>query len=111
MTTDSNVSESELPLTRRRLLVVAPITLAALALGACAKKEPDACTSTLGLTNEEIKTRNSLAYADRSPDPKKHCIDCVQYVAPPSIDQCGSCKVLKGPVHPRGSCNVFAPKM
>ena len=97
-------------ITRRRLLVLAPAGVAALALG-CAKKEPDACTSTLGLTNEEIKARNSLGYHDRSMDPKKHCIDCVQYVAPPSIDQCGSCKVLKGPVHPRGSCNVFAPKL
>jgi hypothetical protein len=95
---------------RRRLLVIAPAALAALALGACAKKEPDSCTSTLGLTNDEIKMRSTLAYADRSPDPKKHCAECVQYVAPPEIDQCATCKVLKGPVHPKGSCNVFSPK-
>ena len=99
------------PLTRRHLLIVAPATIASLALAACEKKEPDACTSTLGLTQDEIKTRTSLAYVDRSADPKKHCVDCQQYIAPPSIDQCGGCKVLKGPVHPRGSCNVFTPKV
>jgi phosphate transport system permease protein len=50
------------PFTRRHLLSVAPATFAGLALAACAKKEPDACTSTLGLTQEEIKTRTSLGY-------------------------------------------------
>jgi len=98
-------------LTRRRLLVVAPATLAALVLAGCEKKEPAACTSTLGLTQDEIKTRMSLAYHDRSPDPKKHCIDCQQYVAPPKVDECGTCKVMKGPVHPRGSCTVFVLKL
>jgi hypothetical protein len=96
---------------RRRLLIVAPATVVALAATACGKKEPASCTSTLGLTQDEIKTRSSLGYHDRSVDPKKHCIDCQQYVAPASVDECGGCKVLKGPVHPRGSCNVFTPKL
>jgi hypothetical protein len=102
---------NEASLTRRRLLIVAPATIAALTALACEKKEPDSCTSTLGLTQDEIKTRTSLGYHDRSADPKKHCIDCQQFTAPPSVDQCGGCKVLKGPVHPRGSCNVFTPKL
>lgn len=95
---------------RRRLLVVAPAALAALAVGACAKKEPDSCNNTLGLTQEEIKTRTSLGYHDRSTDPNKHCIDCEQYLPPPEKDECGTCKVMKGPVHTKGSCNVFTPK-
>ena len=95
---------------RRRLLVVAPSALAALAVGACAKKEPESCNSTLGLTQEEIKTRVSLGYRDRSADPNKHCIDCEQYLPPPEKDECGGCKVMKGPVHSKGSCNVFTPK-
>ena len=103
------MAPSAAPIARRRLLLAAPATLAALALGACAKKEPDSCTSTLGLTQDEIKTRNSLGYKDRSADPNKHCVDCKQYVAPPEIDECGTCKLLKGPVHPKGSCNVFTP--
>jgi hypothetical protein len=105
------MNDSNAPLARRRLLLVAPATLAALALAACSKKEPDSCTSTLGLTQDEIKTRNALAYKDRSTDPRKHCVDCQQYIAPPEIDECATCKVLKGPVHPKGSCNVFAPKL
>jgi hypothetical protein len=103
--------DSHPSLTRRHLLVVVPATLAALVIAGCSKKEPDSCTSTLGLTKDEIKTRMLLAYHDRSPDPKKHCIDCQQYVAPPKVDECGTCKVMKGPVHPRGSCSVFALKL
>jgi hypothetical protein len=98
------------PFTRRHLLSVAPATFAGLALAACAKKEPDACTSTLGLTQEEIKTRTSLGYRDREADPNKTCAKCSQYVEPKNVEDCGACKVLKGPVHPRGGCNVFTPK-
>ncbi len=104
------MTDPNTPFTRRSLLVLAPATLAALALPACAKKEPDSCTSTLGLTQEEIKTRSSLGYHDRSPDPNKGCLKCIQYVEPPKADECGSCKVMKGPVHTKGSCNVFSPK-
>jgi hypothetical protein len=104
------MTEPSASLARRRLLLLGPATLAALVLSACAKKEPDSCTSTLGLTQDEIKTRTLLGYHDRSTDPKKHCVDCQQYVAPPSVDECGTCKVLKGPVHPKGSCNVFTQK-
>ena len=95
--------------TRRRLLVLAPAALAALTVG-CAKKEPASCNNTLGLTQEEIKTRTSLGYADRSKDPAKHCIECEQYLPPPEKDECGTCKIMKGPVHTQGSCNVFTPK-
>ena len=95
---------------RRRLLLVAPAALVALALPACAKKEPDSCNSTLGLTQDEIKTRTSLGYKDRGPDPNKQCLACEQYQPPPNVDECGTCKVLKGPVHSKGTCNVFTPK-
>ena len=96
--------------TRRRLLLVAPAALVALALPACEKKEPDSCESTLGLTQDEIKTRTSLAYKDRGPDPNKQCHGCEQYLPPPKADECGTCKVLKGTVHSKGTCNVFTPK-
>ena len=104
------MKEKDISFTRRRLLLVGPAALAAVALTACAKKEPDSCASTLGLNQEEIKTRTSLAYKDRSADPNKHCSLCAQYVPPPEADECGTCKVLKGPVHSKGSCNVFTPK-
>ena len=104
------MSASDADCTRRRLLLVAPAAFVALALPACAKKEPDSCTSTLGLTQDEIKTRTSLGYEDRGPDPNKQCLGCEQYQPPPEADECGTCKVLKGPVHTKGSCNVFTPK-
>jgi hypothetical protein len=96
--------------TRRRLLVVAPAALVALALPACEKKEPDSCDKTLGLTQDEIKTRKSLGYVDRGTDPNRLCLGCEQYMPPPNADECGTCKVLKGPVHTKGTCNLFTPK-
>jgi hypothetical protein len=105
------MAQSNAPIARRRLLLLGPAALAAFALSACAKKEPESCTSTLGLTQDEIKTRNLLGYKDRGPDPNKHCSICEQYLPPPEADQCGSCKVLKGPVYSKGSCNVFTPKL
>jgi hypothetical protein len=95
---------------RRRLLLVGPAAFAALAFPACAKKEPESCDSTLGLTPDEIKTRKSLGYLDRGPDPNKLCLGCEQYLPPPKADECGTCKVLKGTVHTKGTCNVFTPK-
>jgi hypothetical protein len=94
---------------RRQLLQysVASVALSALSF-ACAKSPPASCnTSALGA--EDLKVRTTLGYVDRSPDPSKPCVKCIQYIAASAADQCGGCKVMKGPVHPKGYCNVFAP--
>jgi hypothetical protein len=94
-------------MTRRHLLVVAP----AAALGfaaACKKSPPASCDDKSSLTPDELATRNSLGYTDRSPDAAQLCIKCRQYVPAPSADACGGCKIMKGPIHPNGTCRAFA---
>src|SRR5689334_14032389 len=59
-----------------------------------------ACMDTGGLTAEEAKLRSDCQYVDRSPDPKKVCSGCVQYIEPKVSGGCGGCKLLKGPFHP-----------
>jgi hypothetical protein len=94
---------------RRRLLLYSAATLAleSIALG-CSKSPPATCTSS-SLSADDLKVRTTLAYVDKTPDPGKPCVKCLQYIPAPAADQCGACKVMKGPVHPSGYCNAFAP--
>jgi len=87
----------------------------AFALGgvaACSKKERAqfSCTETAGLAPDEASARATLAYAEPTPDKMRTCDSCQQYVAASSDGACGTCKVLKGPVHPNGTCKVFTAK-
>jgi len=98
-------------LTRRHLLVSA----GALLVGGCsrAKPGPAACNdpaSLASLQENERVARGALAYADKAPTPEKTCSRCSQWVAPPEPSSCGGCKLLKGPIHPDGSCKAFAAK-
>lgn len=68
------------------------------------------CDDTLGLKPDEVDTRKTLQYADTSPDPAKQCNLCQQFVAPPAANTCGTCKILKGSVHPNGYCKSFVAK-
>jgi hypothetical protein len=61
------------------------------------------------LAADDQKLRETLKYADQSPDPTKLCNGCQQYVHNPEGD-CGGCKLFKGPIHPAGYCVAFAAK-
>jgi hypothetical protein len=71
---------------------------------------PSSCEDNSGLSEEERTARTTLAYADRAPDPNKACQSCQQWVAAKADGSCGSCKLLKGPIHPLGTCKAFALK-
>jgi hypothetical protein len=86
---------------------------AALALGGAACKRdvaPFSCADAPGLAPEEASARTTLAYAEPARDAARTCATCQQYVPAPADGACGACKVLKGPVHPGGTCKVFAAK-
>jgi hypothetical protein len=52
--------------------------------------------------------RQSLGYVEQSPVSDRRCSDCTQYVG--GTLSCGSCKLLKGPIHPAGYCKIWAAK-
>lgn len=60
------------------------------------------------LTTEDAQNRAALAYSDVSADATKTCDHCQQFV--PGEEDCGTCKILKGPIHPKGSCKSFSLK-
>ena len=68
------------------------------------------CTDTSGLTEQDLTIRNTLQYVDASSDPEKLCDGCALYVAAEAGQNCGTCTVIKGPIHPKGSCTSWAPK-
>jgi hypothetical protein len=65
-------------------------------------------TSQLSPADLELRTR-TLAYVDKSPDPKQACASCQQF-KPRGADKCGACVVLRGPIDPRGRCRKWAAK-
>jgi hypothetical protein len=78
---------------------------------ACRKSsEPSSCGDVSGLAPEDARARTSLAYVEPAQDTSRHCASCQQYVAAQAEGGCGACKVLRGAIHPSGTCKVFAPK-
>ncbi len=96
-------------ITRRHLLGGG----ATLLLASCKRADsmPASCTDTSALSPDEVNTRTTLGYVDASTQGDRTCSACVQFLAPASDAQCGACKLLKGPIHPRGSCKAFAARM
>jgi hypothetical protein len=87
------------------------LSLVVLGTTACGRQSaPDACLDVTGLAPADAQARTVLGYAEPAPDKSKGCGSCQQYLAAKSDGACGSCKVLKGPIHPNGTCKAFAPK-
>ncbi len=84
--------------------------LASLVTTACSKKVPASCVDAPGLSAEATQIRSNLGYVEPSPTPDKRCESCRQYVAPQEDGACGTCAVLKGPIHPNGYCKVYGAK-
>ena len=95
-------------ISRRQLLTSLGGALVAACKGAA--PTPASCADTTGLTAEDVGARTTLAYLDRSADPAKSCKLCQQYVEPTTAGACGTCKLLRGPIHPAGTCKAFALK-
>lgn len=90
-------------------LVVLPLGAALpAALVACSRGPK--CDETGNLSADDAKLRSEIAvYVEKSPDPAKHCASCAQFQGA-AEGACGSCKVVKGPINPAGSCKLFVVK-
>ncbi len=79
---------------------------------ACGKEKPAAlsCTDTSALSGPDLMLRTTLAYADLSTEPGKSCAICLQFNPAPTPDTCGTCKIVKGPINPKGNCKSFVAK-
>jgi hypothetical protein len=86
--------------------------VAAFGAVACGKEKHAAlsCTDTSSLSSADVQLRTVLAYADISTEPGKSCALCLQFIPAPTADACGTCKIVKGPINPKGNCKSFVAK-
>jgi hypothetical protein len=78
---------------------------------ACGKKTANAnCTDATGLAAADLQVRTTVAYTDVSLEAGKLCSGCQQFIPPPPDTPCGTCKVVKGPINPKGMCKLFVAK-
>ena len=73
-------------------------------------KAPLICTDTTGISPSDLTIRTSLAYVDVSTEATKSCATCQQFLPNATPNTCGTCKVLKGPINPKGYCKSFVAK-
>lgn len=99
-------------LSRRAVLqIVGAVPIVAAIASACGgKSEPDSCADVSALSEAEKTTRTALQYVDTSPQPDKKCSLCNLFVPPPDPSMCGTCQVVKGPIHPGGYCTSWVKK-
>jgi hypothetical protein len=67
-----------------------------------------ACTDVSTLAEPDRTAREAVGYADRCAETAKQCEACRYFVS--ASAGCGGCKLVRGPVHPMGTCRVFAPR-
>jgi hypothetical protein len=85
--------------------------LAVVSASGCSKAQSPgpACSDTTGLAAPDLGVRTALAYSEVSTEPGKSCSLCQQFL-PGEPNACGTCKVVRGPINPAGSCKAFAAK-
>lgn len=108
----ANIDPNAPTLTRRavlaRVLVLPIVGAIPLVAGGCSKGPK--CDDVGGLSADDAKIRTEIAaYTEQSMDAAKRCAACVQFTSA-GKDACGSCKVVKGPINPAGSCKLFVAK-
>ncbi|MEO9052975.1 MAG: hypothetical protein ABI280_14345 [Ginsengibacter sp.] len=70
----------------------------------------DPCNDLSGVSDVELKKRESLGYVTKSPVPESYCGNCSLYILPKEETGCGGCMLFKGPVHVEGHCVQWAAK-
>ena len=72
---------------------------------------PDPCSDYTGLSENDLKARESMGYVKQSPIPEKQCGNCNLWLPPLEGKDCGACQLFKGPVYTAGHCTYWAPQV
>ena len=68
----------------------------------------DSCNILTGVSEGEIKKRQSLGYVEQSAVPNSSCGNCALFIPPKSNEKYGRCILFKGPVYVEGHCVQWA---
>ena len=92
---------------KRALTVVGSVALVPVIKACGGGEEGLTCTDTAGLSPGDVATRTSNSYVDHSQMSDKNCLNC-QFFQAGAANQCGTCTVVRGPIHPEGYCSLWA---
>ncbi|MDX2474699.1 MAG: hypothetical protein QNL91_13440 [Candidatus Krumholzibacteria bacterium] len=76
-----------------------------------AKAVADPCNDLATLTKDELVTRTTFKYETQATDPTKLCNTCNFWQPSTKGELCGGCTLVKGPIHPLGSCMSWVEKI
>jgi hypothetical protein len=68
------------------------------------------CNDVSGLTEADIKQRETVMYVAVSTDPEKNCANCRFMQIGTQPNGCSGCQLFKGPVNPEGYCKSWFKK-
>jgi len=66
------------------------------------------CADPAKMDSGQKSLRESLNYAEESPDPSKTCNACSFFES--AGDGCGTCHIFSGPANPHGHCDAWGAK-
>jgi hypothetical protein len=98
---------------RRSLIGLAGVTVIGAALAGCGQKQAGLrCSDPDKLTDDEINMRNSFQYVEQASNAAQACGGCAFFDAGPNsgAPSCGECRLLKGPVNPKGHCTSWSAR-
>ncbi len=78
------------------------------ALRTCAAALAGACVAKVALAQGKA-TKQAMQYQDQ-PKNGQECDQCMHWIPGPKPDAPGSCKVVDGPISPKGWCVAFVKK-
>lgn len=68
------------------------------------------CNDLSGVSEADLKQRESLGYVAASTEPGKNCLNCRFYQPGSQPNGCGGCQLFKGPVNEQGYCKSWFAK-
>lgn len=69
------------------------------------------CEGVEKLTDDEKAARKALKYVDNTNFPGRACDNCKIFTLPQNNSVCGGCKIVPGPIHPKGYCAAWIARM
>ena len=76
-----------------------------------ARQAADPCNDLTTLTKDELTTRTTFKYETKATDATKLCETCNFWQPSAKEELCGACTLVKGPIHPLGSCISWVEKI
>lgn len=68
------------------------------------------CSDLSGVSEADLKQRESLGYVAKSTEADKNCSNCRFYQPGTQANGCGGCQLFKGPVTTEGYCKTWNKK-